>query len=139
MQKIEEIIEFIKSKSCVDEVNIDSDIFKDLSMYGDDFHELIEEFSINYSVDMSKYLWYFHADEEGQNIGGVFFDPPYKMVKRIPVTPTMLSDFATKGVWYINYPEHSIPKKRYDLLINKIILIVFVIYVIYWCVNKVLS
>ncbi len=55
---------------------------------------------------MTSYLWYFHSDVEGgwNSFGRSFFDLPYKQVKRIPVTPVMLADFARKGKWDIQYP-----------------------------------
>jgi hypothetical protein len=124
-----EIIEFIKDLAGTDEIEPDSDIFE-IGMVGDDFHEMIEKYAKKYSVNMTSYLWYFHTDEEGfGSLGGLFFDPPYKRVKRIPVTPAMLADFANKGQWVIQYPDHKIPKRRYDLLINKYFFILILIYV----------
>ena len=128
---VEDIISFLKELACTDEIKSDSDIFADVGMVGDDFHEMIEKYAMRYSVDMKDYLWYFHTDEEGQNFGAFFFDPPYRLVKRIPVTPTMLAEFANKGKWDIKYPEHKMPKKRYDILINLVLVIVFVVWLIY--------
>jgi len=93
-------------------------------MVGDDFHEMIEKYAKKYSVEMKGYLWYFHADEESgwNNIGGWFFKPPYSRVARIPITPLMLTDFANRGKWDLQYPEHKLPKKRSDILINQILL-----------------
>lgn len=128
MVTLNEITALIKDKTGVDEdeVQEQTDILTDLGVVGDDFHELIDEYARKYQVDMTVYLWYFHADEEGQNIGGIFFRPPYERVQRIPVTPIMLKEFANKGKWEIDYPNHQLPKKRYDLLFNQILsLIVF--------------
>jgi len=83
-----------------------------------------------YSVDMTAYLWYFHSDEEGNNIGGLFFPPPYKRVKRIAVTPLLLTEFANTGKWDIEYPNHKIPQKRYDTLIDVIIMLMAK-----WCID----
>lgn len=130
------LIDFIKELSGTDHVQADSDIFNDLEMVGDDFHEMIEKYAAKYSVEMNNYLWYFHADEEGQSIGGHFFTSPNGRVKRIPVTPSMLTNFANKGKWDIQYPEHNLPKKRYDLLINQIIVGVFFTGLIIWLVMK---
>jgi hypothetical protein len=129
--QIDDIIEFVKEQSGLKDVNEDSDIFKDLGCTGDDFHELIGLYAKQFNVDMSSYLWYFHADEEGNNIGGVFFLPPYKRVIRIPVTPFMLFNFAQSGRWGVVYPVHEIPKRRYDLLINGILILGFIGYLIY--------
>jgi hypothetical protein len=63
----------------------------------------------------------------GTSIGGAFFRPPYERVTRIPVTPAMLLLFANSGVWEIGYPAHTLPKKRWDIIINWIAIIAFVI------------
>jgi hypothetical protein len=117
-----EIIEFLENFSGIDPIDPYSDLFRDIGIVGDDFHEMIVQFASKYAVDMANYLWYFHTDEEGSNwLGGSFFDPPYKHVKRIPVTPIMLTEFASKGKWDIQYPVHKIPNKRYDLIINQVV------------------
>ena len=117
-----EIIEFAKKSTGSENITSDTDIFANGTV-GDDFHELIEIYAKTYSVDMTTYLWYFHADEEGgwNSIGGIFFAPPYKKVRRIPVTPALLTDFAIRGKWNIEYPEYKVPKRRYDILINQIV------------------
>ncbi|MBL7818955.1 MAG: DUF1493 family protein [Saprospiraceae bacterium] len=123
MIKTTEIIRFLEELSGLDydDIQPHTDIFKDLNIVGDDFHDMIEKFAKLYSVDMSNYPWYFHADEEGFNTGSLFFKPPYQRVKRIPITPEMLTSFANTGSWDFKYPPHEIPKKRYDLLINRLI------------------
>ena len=126
MPTTNEIIDFIKEDTGLDNITSDTDIFKNGSV-GDDFHELIEKFAKTYSVEMTNYLWYFHSDEEGLNTGGLFFDPPYKRVERIPVTPSLLTEFANKGKWDIEYPKHEIPRRRYDLIINKILLVLVIV------------
>ena len=128
MVTTDEIISLLKERSTIEDLYEDSDIFEQ-GITGDDFHEMIDDYAIKYNVNMDDYLWYFHADEEGGNnsIGGFFFQPPYKRVKRMPLTPQMLAGFANKGKWDIKYPVHKIPAKRYDLLINQILLIVVLI------------
>jgi hypothetical protein len=132
----DELVKFIIDLAGTDQVRADSDIFSDLGMGGDDFHEMIEKYATRYSVDMDGYLWYFHADEEGHGFGALFFPPPYHRIERIPVTPAMLTDFANKGKWDIPYPEHTLPKRRYDLLINQILVGLFSIGVVVWLVAK---
>jgi hypothetical protein len=112
-----EIIGFLKECLGCDDIEPESDIFAG-GTTGDDFHDMIEEFSEKYSVDVSGYLWYFHADEEGFNLGGFFIAPPDERVERIPVTPSMLAKFANLGKWDIQYPEHTIPETRYDLYLS---------------------
>jgi len=124
-----EIKSFLQDFSGVYPDHSDTDIFKDMGIVGDDFHDMIEKYSEKYQVDMSDYLWYFYADEEGHNIGGLFYSPPYEKVKRIPVTPKMLADFSETKKWDIQYPEHEIPTSRPDLKINRTIFIVFFILV----------
>ncbi len=116
-----EIIDFLTELSGVNNIHSDSDIFGDIGMVGDDFHEMIEKYSKQFSVDLNGYLWYFHTKEEGSSFGGHFFKPPNERVSRITVTPQMLTDFANKGKWDIEYPEHILPKIRYDIVINKIL------------------
>ena len=111
---------FISEKTFEKEIKPNTDIFNELGCTGDDFHELMEEYHKKFSVDMSNYLWYFHADEEGRNsgIGNIFFKPPYERVKRIPVTPQMLYKFANNGKWDLQYPTHKLPKYRIDIWIS---------------------
>ena len=48
-------------------------------------------------------------------------------VNRIPVTPSLLTEFANKCKWDIKYPNHKISKRHYDSLINQILLIAVVL------------
>ena len=131
MKTINDILEFVEEKTGTKNVGSETDIFFDLGCTGDDFDELIETYSERFSVDMSGYLWYFHADEEGHNIGALFFKPPYRRVKRIPITPSVLLYYANKGVWSMKYPEHKLPKRRIDIIIGILILIAVLIWTIF--------
>jgi hypothetical protein len=133
MADVSEIIEFLKDKTGADNVSEHSDIANDLGIDGDDYDELIHEFSKKYNVDVSSCLWYFHYSEEGSwnSIGGAFFQPPDKKVNHIAVTPIMLSEFTNKGKWDIQYPEHKLPKRRNDIIINQILVIGFIAYLLY--------
>lgn len=108
------------------------DIFEDLGVTGDDFHELIDKYSKKFNVDMSNYLWYFHTNEEGSSIGSIFYKPPNERVKRIPVTPQMLVDFIKTKKWEVEYPKHEKPNGRIDIYVNYILLILFLIFIIAW-------
>lgn len=134
---IEEIKRFIVDKTgCeYDEVKADADIDHDLGCTGDDFHELINEYSDKFNVNMESYLWYFHTYDEGHSnsIGRIFFKKPYERVKHIAVTPNVLLESACAGKWTIEYPEHELPNRRYDILINQVVVVVFIIFVIYKC------
>lgn len=127
MATIHEIIEFVKQCTGSRNVNPETDINMGLGVDGDDFHELMSEYSDKFGVDMNNFLWYFHSGEEGQNLGGILFAPPHKRVDRIPVTPKMLLKFSETGSWKINYPEHQLPKKRYDMIFNRVFGIVMLI------------
>lgn len=117
------------------EVTPNCDIEKNLGCWGDDFDELIDEYSKKFNVDMTSYLWYFHTNEEGQSIGGIFFKAPYERVTRIPVTPAILLDYANHGKWLMTYPEHYLPRRRYDILINQILIFVLIAFLIYKCAS----
>lgn len=136
MNTLQEIIYFLENQTGCEKIKADTDIFADLGVVGDDFHEMIDLYARKYNVDMTKYLWYFHSDEEGQSIGGGFSKPPYERVKRIPVTPNMLTEFSNKGAWTIDYPEHTLPKRRYDLIINQIIVLCIVTIIVVTLVSK---
>lgn len=123
MITIEEIIDFTKKELKEKEILSDIDIFS-LGVYGDDMDEFLESYHKKYNVNFDNYLWYFHNEEEISNnfsIGKIFFKPPYDSVERIPITPELLTKFANTKVWEIDYPEHQIPKFRYDVLIDQII------------------
>ena len=133
MNKIteEEIIQFLKEETYEEVITSETDIFNECGVSGDDCDELLEAYQKKFDVNMTGYLWYFHCDEEGMgNIGGTFFQPPNERVERIPVTPKMLSEFANSKIWKIDYPEHNLPKKRYDLLINQTIFFIILIWLI---------
>ena len=104
MHNLNDILNFAAEKTTCADVIATSDIQNDLGCYGDDFHELIDEYSKKFKVDLTFYLWYFHTREEGNNLGGTFFRAPNERVKRIPVTPTLLLEFANKGKWDLQYP-----------------------------------
>jgi hypothetical protein len=133
MYSIDEIISFVEKETGASkkEIKPGTDIFDDLGVCGDNFHELMADYSDRFKVDLSGYLWYFHCDEEGQNIGGVLFAPPYERVKRIPITPELLLRFANEGKWSINYPDHKLPKYRYDILIGMIFFLSLIFYSLY--------
>lgn len=124
----ENIIAFLIQFSGDKKIKADTDLFAETGIVGDDFFEMLEKYSKQYTVDLNDCLWYFHNEEEGNgdSIGRLFFKQPSELVKRIPVTPAMLTAFANSGKWKIDYPEHKIPAKRYDILINTILFVLFI-------------
>ncbi|MEZ0540774.1 DUF1493 family protein [Fibrella arboris] len=135
MHKIADIQRFIANKTGADisKVSADCDIERDLGCTGDDFHGLMQDYSSVFQVDMSSYLWYFHTGEEGQNFGAAFFKSPPSRVDHIAVTPQLLVDVANKGHWDISYPPHKMPKRRYDILVNQLLVGVFICLILYRC------
>jgi acyl carrier protein len=109
------------------ELNQDSDIYKEFGIDGDDFSELIISFSEKFNVDLSEFLWYFHYREEGFNIGAIFIKPPYERVERIAITPRLLLKQANAGKWSIEYPKHTLPKKRYDIIISWLFFVILIL------------
>lgn len=134
---VNNIIDFLKDQASIDDIDPNTNICDDIGVAGDDFDEMLEAYSKLFSVDMDDYLWYFHSEEEGWNsIGGSFFPPPNKQVKRIPITPSMLTEFANSGKWDVKYPEHNVSKRRYDLYINLFLLVAVLIWIIVWTIQS---
>jgi hypothetical protein len=120
--QINEIIDFLREETgyqhrITDTTSLD----KDLKICGDDHHNLMEQYAKKFNVDMSQYLWYFHTEEESISLGSLFFKPPHTRVEHIGITVTMLLQNANTGKWSLPYPEHHLPKHRYDLIMNAII------------------
>lgn len=84
-----------------------------------DLEDLLEEFAERFAVDLSGYLWYFHSDEEGVSPGRWFFPAPQDRVTRIPLQLGLLYRAAELGRWPVEYPEHSLPARRWDTVINQ--------------------
>ncbi|PWJ30950.1 DUF1493 family protein [Sediminitomix flava] len=127
MKSVDDVIILIKKYAGTEEVYPDTDINKDLNIYGDDFNDLLEEYSVIADVDMSEFLWYFHYKGEGWNFGDLIFRPPNKRVKRIKLTPQILYNFTLDGKWGIKYPKHSVPSIRYDIIGSVIVCAVLII------------
>ena len=122
MFALDDIYHFISDTSGVNRNKLrpNSDL-RDLGIEGDDFFEMMLEFEQKYLVDMSGYRWYFHHNEEGSpSLGRLLFKPPNSRVKRISITPEMLLESANAQHWNIQYPEHNLPAKRWDILFEKI-------------------
>lgn len=130
-----EIIELIETEFWESDLNSDSNVFSQVGIDGDDCDDFLHEYSEKYGVDMSEFLWYFHYEEEASltfNFGSQFFKTPHQRVPEIPITPKMLAEFATTKKWEINYPEHKLPKHRYDMYINWIFILTCVSFAIYF-------
>ena len=105
-------------------LGLDIDLFREARIDGDDAIEFMCEYSKKFNVNMDDYLWYFHHGEEGlMSLGAIFFAPPNYRVNKIPITIRLLTNCANAGKWNIDYPEHNLPRKRYDILTNQIVVV----------------
>lgn len=43
---------------------------------------------------------------------------------------------ARSGKWDIQYPDHKLPKRRYDIIVNQLLVAVFLSILIYKCASK---
>ena len=125
----QEIINFIEKEFWESNLNSNSDVFAEVGVSGDDCDDLMVTYQKKYQVDMSECLWYFHHEEEGSwnTIGGSFFQRPNERVKRIPNKTKMLTEFANSKKWNVDYPEHNLPKYRYDIIISWSFIILLII------------
>jgi Protein of unknown function (DUF1493). len=137
MYSQEQINNFIKEKTGIDELKPGDDLMNDHGVCGDDFDELIDGYAKAFNVDISGYLWYFHTDEEGSwnSIGGSLFKPPNERVPHIPLTPALLLEMANKGYWDVQYPHHKLPKFRWDIIMNLVLLVSAIVYALYSCLK----
>ena len=99
-----------------------TDLCGELGIVDLDLEELLDEFAERFGVDMSGYLWYFHSDEEGVSPGRWFFPAPQDRVTKIPLRLGILHRAAELGRWPVEYPEHSLPARRWDVVFNQCLL-----------------
>jgi len=128
---LEDIINFLKDQSLEDEISPETNVCDDIGMSGDDFDEMMMAYAGKFSVDMTGYLWYFHSEEEGSWTSISLFPRANEQVKRIPLTPTMLTDFANSGKWNVVYPEHKITLTEYNSYFTLLIFIVLIGLIVY--------
>lgn len=102
----------------------DTDLFDRFGIIGDEATEFMGAFADRFDVVCEDYRWYFHHEEEGWNFGALFFAPPNRRVKRIPITPNILVRAIEAGEWPVQYPPHALPAARWDIRINQALLLV---------------
>ena len=129
MPTLDEIVEFARqTTSFAGHLEANTELERDLGVYGDDMDEFLGAYARRFDVDMSSYLWYFHTGEEGLNLpGALFFRPPSARVKQIPITLRILHEGAQRGRWSVEYPKHSIPAIRYDIIINLVFFVLLIL------------
>lgn len=99
----------------------DADLFDRLGIEGDDALDFMDKFAARFAVDVTDYRWYFHHAEEGWNIGGLFFAPPYRRVERVPITTGLLAEAIETKQWPLRYPDHVLPSVRWDIRLNQFV------------------
>ena len=121
MLDLDDIVEFVRVQTGYRKpISESADLDHEIGVFGDDMGHLLAAYAERFGVDMAPYLWYFHTGEEGLGIGGLFFKPPNRRVEHIPVTPAVLLRSARAGVWSVDYPDHSLPPRRLDILVNQV-------------------
>jgi len=98
----------------------------DIGVAGDDMDVLLHAYAKQFGVEMSGYLWYFHTEEEGFNIGALLFPPPSSQVHQIPITLSMLRQFAETKRWAVEYPSHRLHRYRYDIWVNWFLILLLI-------------
>jgi hypothetical protein len=114
----EQVLEFVGRFATTKMIADSADLFFEAGIDGDDAFEFVDAFAAQFAVDISGYRWYFHHGEEGHNLGGLFFRPPYDRVDHIPVTLDLLIKAVELKRWPIVYPPHELPETRWDTRIN---------------------
>jgi len=133
--QIEDIYEFIlRSESILTgELTPNADLHDDLGITGDDFSSIMRKFEKEFNVDMQNYRWYFHHVERGAyGVGGLFVNSPSFRVPYIPVTPRLLLQAVTEGRWPVQYPDHDLSGKRYDITIDRVLVLALLLFILTW-------
>lgn len=98
----------------------DADLFDVLGIEGDDAGGFMDAFVARFDVDAENFRWYFHHADEGWNIGGLFYKPIHRRFGRIPITLATLTEAVRTRRWPIEYPDHVVPARRWDIVINQV-------------------
>ena len=98
----------------------DEELFGALGIEGDDAGEFMDAFVARFEIDAAAYRWYFHHADEGWNFGGLFYKPIHSRFGRIPITVATLTEAVRAGCWPVAYPDHVVPKRRWDIVINQL-------------------
>ena len=133
MLTIKDIYQLIHDECGIkpEKLSPDSDLNGNFGIEGDDFNELMLAYSSEFEVNIDSYLWYFHCGAEGLSLFSSIFPAPNQRVKKIAVTPELLLKYAQSKVWSVNYPPHTLPKRRWGLIFNRVCLIVFTIVILF--------
>jgi hypothetical protein len=135
---ITEIQQFISTQLGCDLslVTTDADIVYDLDCVDFALDDFIATYRSKFGVNMEDYRWYFHTNVvsgDTSALGKMLFKPTPNAVKHIPITAKILWESANVGKWLISYPEHTVPRRRFDAYIQATILLIFIVVVLYTC------
>ena len=135
---ITDIQQFISTQLVCDLalVTADADIVYDLDCVDFALDEFIAAYRSKFGVNMDNYLWYFHTNVvsgDTSALGKMLFKPAPNAVKHIPITAKILWESACLGKWVIWYPEHTVPRRRFDAYIYGAILFIFIVAILYTC------
>jgi hypothetical protein len=113
-----EVIAFVRAECVSDGPLNETTALQDLGVYGDDMDDFMRKFADRFDVDLSGYRWYFHTGEEGFNPIWFFIRPPNRLVEEIPITLAVLLESARRKLWAIEYPPHTLPRVRWDVVLT---------------------
>ena len=136
---INEIKQFIATQLNCDLalVTDDADIVYDLDCVDFALDEFIAAYRSKFGVNMEDYRWYFHTNVvsgDTSALGKMLFKPVPNAVKHIPITAKILWESASVGKWVIWYPEHTVPRRRFDAYIQASIIFIFIVAMLYTCI-----
>lgn len=126
MNTLEAVKDFILSACDYDKpLSLEDDILAKIGITGDDTDDFLNDFANRFDVDLSKYIWYFHTEEEG--FPSLFFKSPDQMVNRIPITVQILIDTIETKIWAVEYPDHDVPSVRKDVAFNWVVIVFMIV------------
>ena len=117
-------------------VTDDADIVYDLDCVDFALDEFIAAYRSKFGVNMEDYRWYFHTNVvsgDTSALGKMLFKTAPNAVKHIPITAKILWESASVGKWVIWYPEHTVPRRRFDAYIQASIIFIFIVLMLYTC------
>lgn len=114
----------------------DTDLHADLRLIGLDLGEFLDEFAVRFGIDLSGFPWYFHSEDDGASFGRLFFASPQDRVTRIPLRLGLLYAAAETGRWPVEYPAHSLPPRRWDVIIDRLLVTAAALGLLWWLARK---
>ena len=119
-------------------VTDDADIVYDLGCVDFALDEFIAAYRSKFGVNMEDYRWYFHTNVvsgDTSTLGKILFKPLPNAVKHIPITAKTLWESASVGKWVIWYPEHTVPRRRFDTYFQASMVFIFIVSILYTCMT----